>query len=184
MFEALDYESHPQERLPNKWGHVYVFCFRNEMPQITIGPNWGLSIVLIAITLGLCFLFSRILIGSTFSTGWKVAGMIIVLFELICLFYAIFANPGIPEPQPREAVKTPGEWCNICELPRYKTAKTYHCRICDLCCEEWDHHCPWFGKCIGRGNIVCFHGFLAFFLVLLFAIILTAAASASSVASA
>ena len=34
-----------------------------------------------------------------------------------------------------------------------------HCEVCDICVKEYDHHCPWTGKCIGSGNIFWFHAF-------------------------
>lgn len=38
---------------------------------------------------------------------------------------------------------------------------------CRVCIEEYDHHCPWTGKCVGKGNVRYFYGWL-FFLVLAF----------------
>jgi len=33
-----------------------------------------------------------------------------------------------------------------------------HCDDCDLCIYDYDHHCVFFSKCIGGGNIKCFYG--------------------------
>lgn len=33
-----------------------------------------------------------------------------------------------------------------------------HCDDCDVCISDHDHHCVFFGKCIGGGNIYCFYG--------------------------
>lgn len=38
---------------------------------------------------------------------------------------------------------------------------------CRVCIEGYDHHCPWTGKCVGRGNVRYFYAWL-FFLVLAF----------------
>ncbi|CAD7953661.1 unnamed protein product [Amoebophrya sp. A120] len=38
----------------------------------------------------------------------------------------------------------------------------HHCEFCDTCIQDFDHHCPWTGKCIGAGNIVSFYRFLSF----------------------
>ena len=38
--------------------------------------------------------------------------------------------------------------------------RTYHCDICDVCVDGYDHHCVFVGKCIGRGNMGQFKEFL------------------------
>lgn len=35
-----------------------------------------------------------------------------------------------------------------------------HCLICDVCIENFDHHCSWLNNCIGRRNIYLFWIFL------------------------
>jgi hypothetical protein len=41
----------------------------------------------------------------------------------------------------------------------------YHCDDCLVCIEDYDHHCVFFSKCIGGGNIKCFYGSMAMLLV-------------------
>ena len=43
--------------------------------------------------------------------------------------------------------------CNI-EM----TANMDHCDDCDVCVDDYDHHCVFFSKCIGGGNLKCFYG--------------------------
>ena len=38
-------------------------------------------------------------------------------------------------------------------------ATATHCEDCNACIDELDHHCPWMGKCIGKGNIAYFRRF-------------------------
>lgn len=48
--------------------------------------------------------------------------------------------------------------CDICGILKYKDV--IHCADCNVCIDEYDHHCPWVGKCVGKGNIVAFNVFL------------------------
>ncbi len=41
----------------------------------------------------------------------------------------------------------------------------YHCEDCMVCIEDYDHHCVFFSKCIGGGNLKCFWGSMAMLLV-------------------
>lgn len=50
--------------------------------------------------------------------------------------------------------------CRECLLYHSSEIKTIHCLECGVCIEEFDHHCPWIGKCVGRDNILFFHCFV------------------------
>eukprot|EP00347_Sterkiella_histriomuscorum_P020263 403338472 len=45
-------------------------------------------------------------------------------------------------------------FCEDCNLQ--KDLNTYHCEDCDVCIMNMDHHCMFFSKCIGGGNIIAF----------------------------
>ncbi len=46
--------------------------------------------------------------------------------------------------------------CRKCNILIDKSLKIIHCDICNICCEFYDHHCPWVGKCIGKNNTLSF----------------------------
>ena len=48
------------------------------------------------------------------------------------------------------------QWCRECQVETDMQA--YHCDDCMVCIEDYDHHCVFFSKCIGGGNIYQFWG--------------------------
>ncbi|CAM4596995.1 unnamed protein product, partial [Lepidochelys olivacea] len=51
-------------------------------------------------------------------------------------------------------------WCRKCHY--YCPPRTFHCPCCNVCVEEFDHHCKWLNNCIGCRNFRFFFLFVAF----------------------
>eukprot|EP01017_Pseudomicrothorax_dubius_P041831 TRINITY_DN674_c0_g1_i3.p1 TRINITY_DN674_c0_g1~~TRINITY_DN674_c0_g1_i3.p1 ORF type:complete len:136 (-),score=7.36 TRINITY_DN674_c0_g1_i3:94-501(-) len=87
-------------------------------------------------------------------------GIILTMINLGCYATAALADPGIPKKNQDldEELRKEGKICRTCHVLRAE--RTYHCFDCDVCVEEYDHHCPWTSKCIGRGNIRSFYAFV------------------------
>ena len=49
------------------------------------------------------------------------------------------------------------KYCRTCQIFRPK--RTIHCKECDVCIEQLDHHCPFISTCVGRRNYVHFFFF-------------------------
>ncbi|KAF1770129.1 hypothetical protein GCK72_001947 [Caenorhabditis remanei] len=47
-------------------------------------------------------------------------------------------------------------FCTICEVQTYRETK--HCKRCNFCIDEFDHHCVWLNNCIGGKNYRPFVG--------------------------
>ena len=46
---------------------------------------------------------------------------------------------------------------------------TMHCIFCRLCIREYDHHCGYLGKCVGKNNIAWFNlGIRLFFFIIIY----------------
>ena len=62
--------------------------------------------------------------------------------------------------------------CRECMLHHSGDVETVHCFECGVCIENYDHHCPWIGKCIGRGNKTSFSMFILFSILMIFSFII------------
>lgn len=60
--------------------------------------------------------------------------------------------------------KTVEPFCVVCGI--FRPVHTVHCRDCNLCVAEMDHHCPWIGNCVGKGNYSEFMALLGIEMIL------------------
>lgn len=87
----------------------------------------------------------------------------ILLLCLINLFLVSTTDPGIikrchtidEETFTRQDYLIQGalyelKFCTKCYI--FRPPRSMHCNICNNCVEQYDHHCPWVGTCIGKKN--------------------------------
>ena len=76
------------------------------------------------------------------------------------------------ETDPETRIETKYYCCKKCDLKvKYEErANLEHCDLCQVCIMDLDHHCVFFGKCIGKGNIYYFYGAIGLFLANFFLI--------------
>ena len=91
--------------------------------------------------------------------------------NIVFMVLTVLLNPGLPERTDKESGRL-NEWWTIWDWPRKISEKTMHWRIWDVWVEGYDHHCPWMGKCIGKGNKVWFTLFTLSFSAVLVSIFL------------
>lgn len=76
----------------------------------------------------------------------------------ISYYLAIVTPPGSPPANYKVPKHHWKKWCKKCE--NYKPERAHHCRVCDVCVLQMDHHCPWTNNCVGHGNTPHFIRFL------------------------
>ncbi|CAI5714411.1 unnamed protein product [Peronospora destructor] len=93
-----------------------------------------------------------------------VAGVFLSGMCLTCYALVGCTNPGIVTriDMPPDDTYT---YCDHCGS--YRPEGALHCMDCQVCIEEYDHHCPWTSKCVGKANVRYFYAWLLF-LVLAF----------------
>ena len=106
-------------------------------------------------------------VSSKFSSPFLMASisLLISLIELTLYFQTALRNPGIVIPMGDLEIEAGGTRCEKCLA--LKIQGTVHCKECGVCIREMDHHCVWTGKCIGKGNLNWFWGFLAWTILFL-----------------
>ena len=107
------------------------------------------------------------------------------MINVLIIIAGIFKDPGIPQSfidktlkqkdgkteesieedlekssiteEKQEEIPEGKYWCNDCKIMADQK-KDRHCNTCGVCIEGYDHHCVFFGKCFGRGNVIFFLG--------------------------
>lgn len=140
-----------------------------------VGPHWYCSLVMLSFILGVggAFCYAALQSGGKWLLG---SGGLATLLSTVTFLRCALANPGVLKAaiecealsdlggENNDAARhtratSSGRRCKTCNLVQPRGCS--HCEFCQVCVEGFDHHCPWMGKCIGRGNMCAFQTFLA-----------------------
>ena len=159
------------------YGRYRIFSYNSKGdPLFLIGPDYSYFISMLIMNLIFFIFFNYLLL--TFTK--LLVGIIGVILNIIQLFFFIIAsikNPGLPKKEIQNEVllnTEPDKYkrCKSCLFIVEKNKKYVHCNVCQICCEGYDHHCPWTSKCVGKGNIFYFNTTLTLVSIIFFYLIL------------
>ncbi|XP_033095948.1 probable palmitoyltransferase ZDHHC14 isoform X1 [Anneissia japonica] len=148
-----------------------------------------LTLGLIVVTCGLFFAFDCVYLWKEVSEVIPVVGVILFVFTIATLLRTSFSDPGViprasadeeaaterqieaqtqqtgtyrPPPRFKEVVINGQtiklKYCFTCKI--FRPPRSSHCSLCDNCVENFDHHCPWVGNCVGKRNYRYFYLFI------------------------
>lgn len=104
--------------------------------------------------------------GEWFSYAYTV---VFGTGSLTCLTLSVTMDPGVIPPAPLSAlpsgptmVLVDGQMveCKVCKTCHIlRPPRSSHCKFCDVCVEEFDHHCGVLGSCVAKRTFRFFGGF-------------------------
>lgn len=168
--EKIKFNPNKNNFLCIKKGNTYIIAIdKNNEPVITLGPKneWIFFIIFILfISAGFLFLF---LYYNKFIPQYLfITGIIIYIIFISVYIHMFISNPGFTKKINVENKKDKFLFCAICKIYVDKKSKTVHCSKCGLCVEEFNHHCGWIGKCIGKNNLWEFYFLIFWIIVIIF----------------
>ena len=146
-----------------KVGKCYFLLIdKNGNPSIIIGPHWALFASFLGAT---TLLYLIVFINNLIKSNYLINHLLCISsFLLFFISYSTTSliNPGYPKNDIHRKYGQPKSLFCYCEICKFwvKTGKVTHCKECQICIEDRDHHCPWTGHCIGKNNMCSFYIFL------------------------
>ena len=125
------------------------------------------------VTMMAYFVFSILYYMDRIAIEVRIIGALIALLGLYFYITTLICDPGIPkEVKASYLIGTANQMsetsqdsearrvCPRCPSGRQLNPGDFHCRLCDVCIEGFHHHCIFYSKCIGQGNLSSFFGAL------------------------
>ena len=149
---------------------LFLFCDRYSNPIFIIGPHWPMMIFVLSLISSL-MLILYIKLWKYLSFATRLFGATNFWIAFIAYTYTSIINPGYPKNTIGRTFGIPRNdyyYCEYCRFYLRKIAYGSHCDLCDICVENFDHHCMWTGHCIGKNNKITFFIFVPAIFILLF----------------
>uniref|UniRef100_A0A4W3HYS0 Palmitoyltransferase n=1 Tax=Callorhinchus milii TaxID=7868 RepID=A0A4W3HYS0_CALMI len=120
----------------------------------------------------LFFAFPCAFLAVNVSIAFPIVAGILFILCFTTFLITSFMDPGIlhrgkamHDNLDPKIVKVNGilfhlKWCRACQF--YRPPRCSHCRVCNVCIEDFDHHCKWVNNCVGRRNYRFFFLFVLF----------------------
>ena len=152
-----------------KKGICEKLFFKPDISKKTLCSNKNMILFIVLHILIIFFVFFVLLpyFDSTFF-GIVYVGISCLVF--ILYISLSFSNPGRMVNKEYkdildivESGQEAEEFCPLCLVKNKFRSK--HCLICQICVDEFDHHCFWVGNCIGKDNYTLFFIFLIYILI-------------------
>ena len=152
-----------------KKGICEKLFFKPDISKKTLCSNKNMILFIVLHILIIFFVFFVLLpyFDSTFF-GIVYVGISCLVF--ILYISLSFSNPGRMINKEYkdildivESGQEAEEFCPLCLVKNKFRSK--HCLICQICVDEFDHHCFWVGNCIGKDNYTLFFIFLIYILI-------------------
>ena len=126
--------------------------------------GWRVGLFFDAVYLTMLVLTLRLLFRCTFMDPGVIVPVKSQGINPIKAYYARYLPSKCSEPSVDEffsndkfvsadignAETTRLSFCDTCKILR--PPRSFHCRVCNVCIEQHDHHCPWVGTCIALRN--------------------------------
>lgn len=149
--------------LKRNFGNVHPFLFIRGEPVFVFGSEFVafLSTYSMALLITVIFYIFKI---SHMKFLFKAVYILGFSFFSFCYIFTSTINQGIPKVPKIKSEEELMKYrqCSICNCIMQKDSQyiTFHCNICEVCVEDFDHHCPFITKCVGKGNGAMFKVFL------------------------
>ena len=137
---------------------IHPFFFINNEPLLVVGPDAIHFIIIFTISSLLSIIFYSI--KNTYFI-MKFLYLLSYLLYIISYTLLMVLNPGIPTNKNNidlEELKRNYKQCTICNCISSKNSDyiTFHCNKCNICVEDYTHHCFFASKCVGKKNKLIF----------------------------